>query len=562
MPQHLKQKAIQFMNLLIEISSEEIPARMQFDAIANANKVMTDILKDIELTHSSVDVYVSSRRVAMIIKDVALQTLAQNVEKRGPKITAPKQALDGFLNAVNMTQEQLRVAGDYYFADIEIPARTTTELLPTIVDRFLTDMPWPKAMRWYNPKTRQHTRTWVRPIRGITVVLGDKPVVFDVADLEITTSHQTQGHRFYKPTTITVNHADTYLQQLQDNFVITSFEERRAFLLNAIETACKAKGLTLIEDSALLDEVTGLVDFPFVQIGKIDEKFMQLPAQVLSTSMRVHQKYFSVQTSNGEFAPYFVVATNVPCEGEKSLMLHGFERVLTARLTDALFFFETDLKRPLQDLCERYKKVVFHEKLGTLADKIKRIEFMIESSAQLLDIKTDQDIALLKRACELSKADLFTTMVGEFAELQGIMGNIYAKRQGEDEKVADALQYHYQPLGPTRSIPSRPISRALALLDKLDTLVGFIGHDVKPTGNKDPLAIRRTALGILRLLVEWKGSSRVIENPIEDQITSQLIDSSIDAYAKAGFTLTQHVKEEVLSFMQGRFQVMQKSQTN
>lgn len=547
------------MKLLIEFFCEEIPGRMQRDAQENGKTILTHLLQENGIEFDAVDCLVASRRLTLMADNVPSHTKRLEEEKRGPRISSPLQALNGFLKSVNIEKEQLRIDGDYYFADIVHESKDTKDLLPIIINQFLDKMPWPKSMRWHNPRTGTLTRSWIRPIRHVTVMLDNDIVTFDLDNIPITTSNKTRGHRYLTPNIVTISNANSYLQELEDLKVVMPFQKRHLMVKEVLEQEAGSKNLIVQEDLALLDEVTGLVDFPFASIGKIPEKFMTLPSQVLSTSMRVHQKYFTLLHKDGSMAPFFGVITNVPCPSHDSVMMSGFERVLIARLSDALFFYETDVKISLEQLSTKCESIIFHEKTGTLSDKLKRIICCTDQlDFTAFNISSEQ-IPLLKRSILLCKSDLFTQMVGEFPELQGLMGRIYAKAQGEHDDICDALENHYQPLGPSKAIPTKPLSRILALLDKVDTLVGFIGNGILPTGNKDPLAIRRTALGVIRLLVEAPFGQTSIDNPIESQHLSALLDGAIKAYGNQGTNLSHDTKKTVLDFIKTRFDIYKKS---
>lgn len=521
------------MNLLIEIYSEEIPARMQRAALANSQEIISKLLTEQGLTFTETGSYIAPQRLAVFAKGLPETTQSLTEERRGPRTNAPEAALAGFLKSTGLTVDQLEIRGDYYYAHIVSAARPVHEMLPDVVHGLLDSMPWPKSMRWHNPQTNDFTRSWIRPIRAITVMLDDKTVSFPVSGLDLTTGNTTFGHRFLKPESIQLKGLDHYTNQLREANIIVDFDARRNAVWSSVSAAADTKGLIIQNDEGLLDEVTGLVDFPYAHLGEIDKAFTHLPAEVLSTSMRVHQKYFTLQSKDGTIAPYFGVVTNVPTRSDNRLMMDGLERVLRARLSDAAFFYDTDRAIQLADLVKKLDSIVFHEKLGSVGDKVRRLESVADNP-------------IVKRAAHLCKSDLVTQMVGEFPELQGIMGRIYATLQGENADVALALEEYYQPLGPSKATPTAPVSRALALIDKMDTLVGFLGSGIKPTGSKDPLAIRRTALGIIRLIVESEH---------DDIDLNTAINKAIAAYKTQGIELSAKTVEDVLEFIQLRFQV-------
>ncbi|MES2252690.1 MAG: glycine--tRNA ligase subunit beta [Pseudomonadota bacterium] len=525
------------MDLLIEIYSEEIPARMQRAALTNSKTLLSVLLSEQGLTFTESGSYIAPQRLALFAKGLPEYTSQITEERRGPRIDAPEAAISGFLKSTGMTLVQLAKRDGYYYANIVTDGRPVESMLPDLLHDFLDKMPWPKSMRWHNPATNDFTRSWIRPIRAITVVLNahweEQTISFPVKGLDLITNNKTFGHRFLKPKSIQLTGIWQYTDQLRAANVIVDFEERRAAVWQAMSDAASVKKLVIQEDETLLDEVTGLVDFPYAHLGTINEAFMHLPAEVLSTSMRVHQKYFTLRTKDGTIAPYFGVITNVPAQPHNRLMLDGFERVLRARLSDASFFYETDRAILLTDLVKKLDAIIFHEKLGSVGDKVRRLEA----------VAADESV---KRAAFLCKSDLVTHMVGEFPELQGIMGRIYATLQGEGPEVALALEEYYQPLGPSKTTPTSPASRSLALIDKIDTLVGFLGSGIKPTGSKDPLAIRRTALGIIRLIVEAEA---------DDVELVDWIENAIEAYKEQNIMLSHTTTDDVLAFIQLRFNV-------
>ncbi len=535
------------MDLLIEIYCEEIPARMQRDALLASQVLFSRLLSEQGISFSEVDTYIATQRLALCAKGVPAMTHAVKEERRGPRIGAPEAAIDGFLKSTGLSYDAMVQRDGYYYVDIVHEGKTLSALLPTILHAFLDQMPWPNSMRWHNPKTNNFTRSWIRPIRSIACILDKKPVVFDVEGLELQTCGYTHGHRFLEPRQIKLKGLRDYKDQLLEAKVIVDFESRRDAISTFLAQKAAVKGLSIQVDETLLDEVTGLVDYPFAHLGVINDAFMHLPEEVLSTSMRVHQKYFTLRQRNGAIAPYFGVITNVPAQPDKHLMIDGFERVLRARLSDAAFFFEGDRNTALSDLTKKLDAIIFHEKLGSVGDKVRRLEVLAMNEVE-------------KRAAHLCKSDLVTQMVGEFPELQGIMGRVYAILQGESADVAAALEEYYQPQGPSQPIPTKPVSWALSLYDKIDTLVGFIGSGIKPTGSKDPLGIRRAILGIFRLIVEsdkdlinFNNSS---EKLTEDRVgIAELIEKSIDTYRNQGITLADTTTREVVSLLTARIPI-------
>jgi len=489
--------------LLLEIYSEEIPARMQLQAQADFKDLWAKGLAEKNAQFRAIDAYVGPQRLVVCVTDLAPKTQGTTEIRRGPKVGAPDAALAGFLKSTGKTKDQLTEKDGYWYAELVEQGRPIQDLLPEILDDVTGKMPWPKTMRWYNHQTKGMSKPWIRPIHSILCVYNQKPVTFNVPGFGVDASCTTRGHRFLAPSVLTVTSFADYKEQLEKSFVILDHLDRQKIIKDLISKEAASKDLCLKEDQNLLEEVAGLVDFPFVHLGVIEDRFMDLPSVVLSTSMRVHQKYFTITDKSGQIAPFFGLVTNVPAKPDNRLMLDGFERVLRARLSDAKFFYEVDLKRKLESNRSRLLNVVFHEKLGSLQQKVFRLE-------QLMLTENE------KRAAALCKCDLLTEMVGEFPELQGIMGEIYARADGEKPEVAQALREYYLPQGPSDPCPTAPLSIKLGLLDKLDTLLGFIGAGLKPTGSKDPFGLRRAALGVIRLVIE----SGLVEEDIEFSLTN------------------------------------------
>ncbi|RZI45138.1 glycine--tRNA ligase subunit beta [Candidatus Finniella inopinata] len=525
--------------LMLEIYSEEMPARMQIDARQQTNELFEKILTANGASFESVRAFVAPQRLAIQVHNLQPLTQGTSETRRGPRAGAPDAALAGFAKSTGQNQDQWTQQDGYWYADMVQPGRAITDLLPQIVTAFLDQFSWPKSMRWHNPETNTFTRPWIRPIRSILCVYNKKSVSFKIEGLDLVTSNQTAGHRFLAPESITVEDFTNYHQHLRDAFVILDHQERQSMIKKSLDEQANLLGLSVQENQTLLDEVTGLVDYPFVHIGKVDAQFMHLPDQVLSTSMRVHQKYFSLLKGD-KLAPYFGVVTNVNPSGNRlpsqpisKEMMAGYERVLKARLSDAAFFYETDLKTPLQNLVPKLDSIIFHAKLGTLGQKCQRLQNLMT---------TEQG----RRAALLCKTDLVTHMVGEFPELQGVMGQIYATANGEPEDVALALKEYYQPVGPHDTCPTAPLSIELALADKVDTLIGFLGVGIKPTGSKDPFGLRRAALGIIRLLVDHQDA---------DFNLRTLFQQSAITYQNQKVTLSTQTVDDALHFINDRLTV-------
>lgn len=491
--------------LLIELLSEEIPARMQARAADDLKRLVTDGLKAAGLAWTRAEAYATPRRLALVVDGLPMSTPDRAEEIKGPRVGAPEQAVQGFLRKVGggrtLADCEKRSDGkseSWVFVNRiagEATAVTVTRVLAETVRTF----PWPKSMRW--SALRQ---SWVRPLQGVIVVFDGVvvPQSIDLGGGTMSFGNATVGHRFLAPASFAVKSFAEYRDKLRAAFVILDPAERRAEIERQVKAVAAAEGLTLKDDPGLLDEVTGLVEWPVAHVGTIDAAFMDLPGEVLSTSMRTHQRYFTLLKPDGTTAPRFVVVANMKTEAAGTAnIIAGNERVLRARLSDAKFFWDQDRKARLDSRVPALKERTFYAKLGTMEDKVVRLQAL---AAVLAPLIPGCDPGKAERAAFLAKADLSTGMVGEFPELQGIMGRYYARADGEDTAVAAAIRAHYQPLGPADSCPSAPVSIAVALADKLDTLVGFFAIGEKPTGSKDPFALRRAALGIIRLVVENK----------------------------------------------------------
>lgn len=480
---------------LLEILSEEIPARMQAKAADDLRRMVTEGLTKAGLTFEAARSYVTPRRLTLVIEGLPVAQPDISEEKRGPRVGAPEQAMAGFLASTGMSVEQLEKRdtgkGEFYFAIINKKGRPTAEILRETVAQVMADFPWPKSQRWGANAVR-----WVRPVQSILCLFAGE--VVPVSFGPVTAGRTTRGHRFLAPAEISIKDFADYFARLPEARVMLDPAERRHEILRQAEAAASAEGLTLREDEGLLAEVAGLVEWPSVLVGSIDESFMAVPSEVLITSMRSHQKYFSLLNADGSLAPRFLVVSNMH---PSDAIIAGNQRVLRARLSDAAFFWETDRKARLESRLPKLEERLFYAKLGTMADKVARIRLLARHLTFYVDgAEADET----ERAAELAKADLSTEMVGEFPELQGIMGRYYALGDGEEPKVADAIAEHYSPLGPSDAVPSAPLAVCVSLADKIDSLVGFFAIDEKPTGSKDPFALRRAALGVIRLVVENK----------------------------------------------------------
>lgn len=480
-------------DFLLELLSEEIPARMQAKARNDLARLFAECTQEAGLKTGAIDTFSTPRRLVLIARDVASETEATREEMKGPRTSAPPQALEGFLRKTGLAKTDLQERDGVYFAVIERAGRGATDILAETIRRIVTDFPWPKSMRWGEGSLR-----WVRPLHGILAMLGEEIVPVALDGLQ--SGAATIGHRFHHPGPITIGGAADYAEKLRACHVVVDQEERERLVREGARAVATAAGLTLLPDEGLVVENAGLTEWPVPLVGSFDPEFLDVPREVIVLTMRTNQKYFACTNEEGLLAPAFVCVANVAPEDGGEAIAHGNARVLAARLSDARFFWEQDLKTPLEEQANKLGGIVFHEKLGTLAAKVDRV---VKLARWLVDERVvDADAQQVERAARLMKADLVTGMVGEFPELQGVIGGYIAEAQHEAPAVADAIRDHYKPVGPGDDVPQAPVSIAVALADKLDTLVGFFQFGEKPTGSKDPFALRRAALGILRLIIE------------------------------------------------------------
>ncbi len=482
--------------LLLEILSEEIPARMQARAADDLKRLLCNGIREAGLDLENPTTFVTPRRLVFMADGISERTPDVSEERKGPATSAPEQAINGFLGSVGLTRDQVEKrelpGGEFYFAVIEKPGVAATDVLPDVIETALETLPWARSMNWAD-----HDQRWVRPLHGL-VCLFDGAVV-PVSFGPVTAGNRTVGHRFLNPGSITITRLADYRKLLFDAWVMVDPAERRAVIVEASKKLAAHEGLFLKEDKRLLDEVTGLVEWPVPIMGRINDQYMALPPEVLTTCMRSHQKYFACLDGDGNLANRFVVVANTRAKDGGERIRGGNERVLNARLADAWFFWDQDRSQTLASRAPALKDRVFHAKLGTLDHKVDRMQALAASLAAHVP---DADKDRVRSAARLAKADLSTGMVGEFPDLQGIMGRYYAIHDGESDEAAAAIAEHYSPLGPSDTCPTKPVSVCVALADKIDTLVGFFGIDEKPTGSKDPFALRRAALGIIRLIIE------------------------------------------------------------
>jgi glycyl-tRNA synthetase beta chain len=483
-------------DLLLELFSEEIPARMQAQAAENLGRLLAEALAP--LSPADARTLYGPRRIAWI-GSVATEVPAATVSERGPKLGAPEQALAGFLRKHGADREQLREEGGYWLLEKRVPGRAAGELIAEAVPALLRRFPWPKSMRWGGTSGF----TWVRPLRRILCLLDGAVVPFSLATAEddghgLASGDLTEGHRFLAPGPIRITSSAGYEASLRDRRVIADAAERRVRIAEGIAARAAEAGYAVVPDEGLLDEVTGLVEWPVALLGRIDDRFMDLPPEVRQVSMRVNQRYFALTDAGGEPAPAFVFAANIAAPDGGAAIIAGNERVLRARLADARHFWDLDRAVTLGSRVDALRKVTFHAKLGTQHERVLRLRALAPALAAMLGA----DPALSDRAAELAKADLTTGMVGEFPELQGIMGGYYALHDGEAAEVATAIRDHYAPRGPSDAVPTAPVAIAVALADKIEILTGFFGIGEKPSGSGDPYALRRAALGIIRIIRE------------------------------------------------------------
>ena len=490
-------------DFLLELRSEEIPARMQDKAREDLARLFTAELAKAGLKAAELVTYATPRRLALIARDLPAETAAVSEELKGPPADAPDAAVEGFLRKAGLTRDALQtreVKGRAtLFAVIDKPGRATADVLANAIPAIIRAFPWPKSMRWGEASISTESPRWVRPLQGIIALFGDDVVPCAIAGVE--SGAATVGHRFHHPGVITIGSAADYVEKLRACHVIVDQNERRTTIALGAKLAANMAGLTLIEDEGLVSENAGLTEWPVPLLGRFDETFLDVPPEVIQLTARVNQKYFVCRDAGGALANAFVCTANIDAADGGERIVEGNRKVLAARLADARFFYETDLKVPLADQAKKLEKIVFHEKLGTVADKVERVANLARWLAEEGIVK-GADPQLAERAARLAKADLVTGMVGEFPELQGLMGGYYAAAQGEPAEVAEAIRDHYKPVGQGDDVPTAPVTVVVSLADKLDSITQFFGADLKPSGSKDPFALRRSALGILALILD------------------------------------------------------------
>jgi len=519
-------------DFLLELRCEEIPARMQAKASEDLARLFADKLAEAGLKPDSITNYVTPRRLALIAHGLPLQTEAVSEETKGPATSAPEQALEGFLRKTGLTKDQLEIRDlkgkDTYFAVIEKPGRATGDVLAEAIPAIIRAFPWPKSMRWGDASVTTESLRWVRPLQGIVAILGEE-LVECVVD-GIASGYATMGHRFHSPGPITIGSAADYAEKLRACHVIVDQEERKSIIESRAKALAREAGYELIEDAGLVAENAGLTEWPVPLLGQFDPEFLEVPPEVIQLTLRINQKYFVLRDGAGKLAPAFICTANIDAKDGGAAIVAGNGKVLAARLSDARFFWEQDKKTPLAVHAEKLSRITFHEKLGTVADKVERVaklarwlveEGIVKPSSVRVEQRRDTDSAperlstsletnggdvgkladLAEQAARLCKADLVTEMVGEFPELQGLMGGYYARAEGLPEAVADAIRDHYKPVGQGDDVPTAPVTVAVSLADKLDTIIQFFASGLKPTGSKDPFALRRSALGVMSLVM-------------------------------------------------------------
>ncbi|MEP3345363.1 MAG: glycine--tRNA ligase subunit beta [Litoreibacter sp.] len=563
-------------DLLIELFSEEIPARMQGRAAEDLKKLVTNGLVEAGLSYASAGAFSTPRRLALSVEGLLAESPAVKEERKGPKVGAPEQAMAGFLRSTGLTQDQLEARddkkGQVWFAVIDKPGRPAAEIVAEVLEHAVRNFPWPKSMRWGTGTLR-----WVRPLHSVLCILSDEAGA-EVVDLDIDgikSGDTTQGHRFMAPDAFSVTSFEDYTVKLKRAKVVLDASERAEHIWADATNQAFAQGMEVVEDRGLLAEVAGLVEWPVVLMGKIEEQFLDLPAEVLKTSMKEHQKFFSVKNPKTGRIEQYVTVANIETADQGATILAGNGRVLSARLADGAFFWENDLRiakgDKMQPWIDALENVTFHNKLGSQKERIERIAALAREIAPA--VGADPDLA--EQAARVAKADLSSEMVYEFPELQGLMGRYYADAAGMPPEVGAACEEHYSPLGPSDDVPTAPVSVAVALADKIDLLTGFWAIDEKPTGSKDPFALRRAALGVIRLVLEndvqvnllpqlgWSTSLNRFQLMVNEAVASQDIQTA-DEHKKAGvegrFKKGPHdeVDLDLLSFFHDRLKVFLK----
>lgn len=544
--------------LLLELFSEEIPATMQKAAAQQLKDAWKEALEKQKIPHGDISTYVTPRRLSCIIEGLPLTQQESSTERKGPRVDAPDAAIEGFLKSTGLTKDQLTIQsspkGDVYIATIRQQGQDVSVLLTTLAETIIQSFRWPKSMRWSH-----HSLRWVRPLHRILCVFNQQVLPVQIGHLQA--GNVTQGHRFMaKNRLVIIQNPKDYATKLAEYHVIACPHEREKTILEQAHALVAPLNLHLRPDPKLLEEIVGLVEYPVVLLGKFDERFMALPQEALISVMRTHQKYLTVQDASGKLAPYFIAVSNIHTADHGKKITEGFERVLTARLEDARFFWNKDRQARLESRIPRLEQVVFHAKLGTVEEKAQRMALLAKALAPFILAK---NISQAERAALLAKTDLVTEMVGEFPELQGTMGYYYSLADREPQEVAEAIRDHYLPQGPNDPLPGSSLGMIVALADKIDTLVGLFAVGEVPTGSKDPFALRRAALGIIRMILQHK--LHISLRPLLDKALS-FYPSSILPKEKSLLSLTtkrtqrKPVIETILAFLEERLRVLLKDE--
>jgi glycyl-tRNA synthetase beta chain len=491
-------------DFLLELLSEEIPARMQARARNDLSRLMAEALAAAGLGHEGITAYSTPRRLALIVAKVPLTTAAVREEVKGPRSSAPPQAIEGFLRKTGLARDQLQERDGVWFAAIDKPGRATAAVLAEAVAGIVRDFPWPKAMRWGDASASTTSLRWVRPLHSMVALLGEE--IVPVAIEGVTCGAATLGHRFHHRGIITIGGAHDYVEKLRACRVLVDQAEREDIVRKGAIEAAENAGYLLVEDEGLVVENAGLTEWPVPLLGAFDPDYLDVPEEVIQLTARINQKYFVMRDGAGRLAPAFVCTANIDANDSGASIVAGNERVLAARLSDARFFWQQDVKVPLEEQAKKLSAIVFHEKLGSVADKVERVAKLARWLVEEGIVKGDGSVAPdvladeAERAARLAKADLVTGMVSEFPELQGVIGGYLARAQGEPDAIADAVRNHYMPVGQGDEVPSAPVTVAVSLADKLDTIGAFFGAGMPPTGSKDPFALRRAAMGVIALI--------------------------------------------------------------
>ncbi|HEX8064166.1 MAG TPA: glycine--tRNA ligase subunit beta [Allosphingosinicella sp.] len=587
-------------DFLLELLSEEIPARMQSKAQQDLARLFSEQLSSAGLAAEAIETYATPRRLVLIARNLPAETEAVREETKGPRSSAPPQALEGFLRKTGLTQDQLQERDGIFYAVVDRPGRATSAVLAEAIPALVRAFPWPKSMRWGAASASTESPRWVRPLQGIVALLGEEIVEFEIAGVR--SGAATLGHRFHHPGQITLGGAHDYLEKLQACHVVVDPAERRRLVADGARAAAAA-GLVLVEDDGLIAENAGLTEWPVPLLGRFDPAFLEVPREVIQLTMRTNQKYFALTDGEGNLAPNFVCTANIEASDGGAAIVAGNERVLSARLSDAKFFWEQDLKIPLEEQSRKLGEIVFHEKLGTVADKVERVaklaRWLVEegiinpspwrgegqvreanqgegapsqseaSAAEpphpdpLPAGEREELAALAERAARLCKADLVTGLVGEFPELQGLIGGHLARAQGEDEAVADAIRDHYKPVGQGDEVPTAPVTVAVSLADKLDSLIRFFAIGERPTGSKDPFALRRIAISLIRVLSD-NGLRMPLDHALPEAnalLTVQIALRAGDIRSMKDLDITiqnEAIYDEVFDFLIDRLKVQQR----